>query len=182
MGYIKQGVLNVTYNATSSSTVFETSTVLYVELGELRARAIQAQYAKGELPSSVAPNISTQQPLTSQTSLPPPTAPATTTRVQADGISTGTKAGIGVGVSFGVLALTTLSFVLYQLGKRRRAARREQSRPDSWAATGVKAELHAESVVPRELAGTMVQEMDGDTGSPVELQGSTPIRTVEGER
>ncbi|KAJ4368042.1 hypothetical protein N0V83_006397 [Neocucurbitaria cava] len=180
-GAIKQRILNVTYNATTSSTVFETSTALYIDGGELLAEVIEAIYREGDFPSSVAPTTSTQLHTPSQTSLPP-TSPATTTKAQTEGLSTAAKAGIGVGASLGaLLALAALGFVLYRMGKRR-AARHEQSRADSWAATGVKAELHAESVEPRELAGTMVQEMDGDTGSRVELQGSTPIKTVEGER
>jgi hypothetical protein len=76
-------------------------------------------------------------------------------------LSTGAKAGIGVGVAVGALALVLLGFLMFRMRKNKRDA---QTRPKDLAMTQEsKAEMHTESIQPKELPVSGREEIYGRT-------------------
>jgi hypothetical protein len=101
-----------------------TISAVTVSIYTLSAPLIQINWQSSDRPSSSA----TPTPTSSGTSS---TLPPTNTAAPPLGLSTGAKAGIGVGITLGVLAVIVLAFFIYY--KRQNAY--AQAKRDSRAAT-----------------------------------------------
>ena len=111
------------YVPSTKTSVYETTQTIFVYAGTRVAKPIILHYIQDESSESL-PTTSTNSdsPLTptssNSVSYRPPTID-TPSATQQKGLSSGAKAGIGVGVVLGVCALLLLGFLLYRLRKRR---------------------------------------------------------------
>ncbi|KAF2265132.1 hypothetical protein CC78DRAFT_206556 [Lojkania enalia] len=126
----------------------------------LEAKAFMAVYNASEVASPASTPTSALAPATS--------VPDTSASEGSNGMSTGTKAGIGVGAAIGGLLLIATVVAFWTLGRRRMA--REKEKDVGYE----KAELHGEAVQKPSIAQEMlaneaeVHEMDGQH-EPVEI-------------
>jgi hypothetical protein len=87
-------------------------------------------------------------------------------------LSTGAKAGIGVGAALGAFVLLALGVFLYL---RKARSQRNQTVQSNWLSSEHKAELHNETIQPKELPATQNRSYhEVNPGAPAEL--GTQIR------
>jgi len=84
---------------------------------------------------------------------------------ESDGIPTGVKAGVGVGISLGFLALAAVGYLLYRRYRRKAAATdgcvQDWNTPELSDQTKEAKELNDDSAVARELPGSPPAELEG---------------------
>ncbi|KAK0634099.1 hypothetical protein B0T14DRAFT_492125 [Immersiella caudata] len=122
----------------------------------------------GEDPSTTSsPSSSSSSASTATSSSPPPSATPPLPSQESPSLPTGTKAGIGIGVTIGVIALALLAWAAFARHKRRRLKGSEKNSPPV-----VPQELHVVAGPSPEVksAGYQRYELDGRQ-MPVEVAG-----------
>ncbi|KAJ8113855.1 hypothetical protein OPT61_g4111 [Boeremia exigua] len=148
------GDANTLIGPVSAPTTFATTTVnenVFIYYGSFAAQPFIVQFKQEELDRTATSDSSSDAPSNNP-------------------LSTGAKAGIGVGAALGGLILLALGVLLY----RRRARLQTQTSPSDWPSTTEhKAELHNETVPPRELAATQntkTRFLEVNPTTPAELE------------
>jgi hypothetical protein len=161
-----------------STTIVTTSTeTVFFKSGVLEAGPLIVRFKEGDFQTTSAPLTSS----TGQVVATPAEATRTETHVKDSGLTTGAKAGIGVGAALGVLLLVTIGLAIFWLRKKKRrhdekamaAPVRRNSEavnalapgelPTKWST----AELHAQPMPPKELQASRYREVNPD--DPAEL-------------
>ena len=151
------------------------------ECGHLDPANFTAVAASPSATASSSRSIPPSKATSSSTSTFPPNSaiasspPNSATSLQPhQGLSTGAKAGIGVGVAFGVLTFILGLWLAFWYGRRTRSsANDKKSKPDK------KAELEASEARKPELADTGVSEMGEPLSSEEKKELENRRRAVE---
>jgi hypothetical protein len=164
-----------TWNTTSVTATAET---VFFKLGTLEAEPFVVRFKEADFQTS-SNTVSTSR----GTAPASETAVATTeTNVKDPGLTTGAKAGIGVGATLGTLLLVAVGLAIFWFRKKRRmssnnekvlgrpewnfegdAAQAPGELPTKWST----AELHAQPMPPKELQASRYREVNPD--EPAEL-------------
>jgi hypothetical protein len=126
-------------------------------------------------------NSTTSSPSTSQSIATPSQAPTTSANIKDPGLTTGAKAGIGVGAALGALFLVAIGLAVFWIRKKKNRKNDEKALgtpiwnpetqdvhapgelPTRWST----AELHAQPMPPKELQASRYREVNPD--EPAEL-------------
>jgi hypothetical protein len=130
------GTAQASYVTFNTTTVLEVRTTTYLYAAQFAASPLVIRYRAGDLTAS--------DPLQSPTSGP------AASNTPSSGLSPGAKAGIGVGAVLSVLALLAVGFLLFRRRQKRTAALTPPA-ADAWSPADHKAELHNETVQPKEM-------------------------------
>jgi len=147
----------------------ERTETIFVYTGMLAANPVIVQLKDNEIPSSVTlastTNANSTMLISSKTSTTGPTSSVASLPSSEQGIlSSGVKAGIGVGVALGVCAIVALSFLTYRLRKRRTAGDVSTSgweRPELSNKPIETKELSNDAMKAHELPDSSRQELNG---------------------
>lgn len=120
----------------------------FVETGSFWASPVVVRHWEGDFPTPTSTSSVSQ--LASPNTSPGP-----------EHLSTGAKAGIGVGAVVGALALVLLGFLVFRMRKRRRNA--QTSLKDLATSREMKAEMHTDPIQPKELPVSVRENVHGPT-------------------
>lgn len=153
---------NILYYGRRTETIF-------VYTGMLAADPVIVQLKDNEIPSSVTlastTNANSSMLISSKTSTTGPTSSVASSPSSEQGIlSSGVKAGIGVGVALGVCAIVALGYLTYRLRKHRTAGDVSTSaweRPELSNKPMETEELSNDAMKAHELPDSSRQELSG---------------------
>jgi hypothetical protein len=167
--------LSATWWNTTSVTM--TAETVYFKSGVLEASPFIVRFKEADFQTSSADLTAP----TSQSTATSSGAAATETHTKHSGLSTGAKAGIGVGAALGALLLVGVGFAIFWLRKKKTRRNHEKATetpvwnsevdhastpgelPTKWST----AELHAQPMPPKELQASRYREVNPD--EPAEL-------------
>ena len=152
----------------NSSFVSEVTETIYIYKGSFAAEPITLVFEDVEISSSVTlastTSANSSMLTSSQTSITGPIpSVAASPSVKQGTLSSGAKAGIGVGVALGVCAMVALGFLIYRSRKRKTAGGKSTSggeRPKSNNMQMQTAELSYDAMRDRELPDSSRQELE----------------------
>ena len=139
----------------NSSSISEVTETIFVYAGIAAANPIIAVFQSDEFPSSVT--------LASTTSANSSMLVTSSPSGEQGALSSGTKAGIGIGVALGVCAMVALGFLIYRSRKRKTAGERSTSggeRPTSNNEQTKPEELSNDAMRDHELPDSSRQELE----------------------
>lgn len=159
----------VTWNTTSVTATAET---VFFKLGTLEAEAFVVRFRDADFQTSSNPASTSRD-----TAPPSDHAAATEITFKDQGLTTGAKAGIGVGTTLGTLLLAALGLAIFWLRKKKRKndsvekavgtpewnvdvdiTQAPGELPTRWST----AELHAQPMPPKELQASRYREVNPD--------------------
>jgi hypothetical protein len=170
----------VRWNTTSVTMTAET---VFFKDGTAKAEPFVVRFKEADFPTSSAASTSS----TIQSTATSSETAATETRIINSGLSTGAKAGIGVGACLGVVLLVAIGLAMFWLRRKKRRndekstvtpvwnsetdnAHAPSELPTKWST----AELHAQPMPPKELQASRYREVNPD--DPAELGGVSVSR------
>jgi hypothetical protein len=179
--FSQSGTATSTYSEWDTTSATTTAETVFIKFGTLEAKPYVVRFRESDLQTNINSTFSSTSSPTGQTSATGSGNVTTGNDLTSPGLTTGAKAGIGVGAALGALFLVAIGLAVFWIRKKKIKKNDEKTRgtplwnaeandvqaprelPTKWST----AELHAQPMPPKELQVSRYREVNPD--DPAEL-------------